>query len=827
MDRLDFLLVLCPPWGFDTAPLGPAYVMEALEKGGYRAAFADVNRHLAQVVRDDRALAERLSEITGFAKALDLWDLSSILAWHNEGHLDALFDEFAPYIESFLSGFLASKPDLLGASIYQDNLDFSVRTARLIHRMHPALLIVFGGPWSAVIHRDRSVESYSADLIVFGEGETALPLVLDQLAGVPQKQRRAWLGATYPQGLKAKSVDVDAVASPRYAGFDLDAYRPKQICVITSRGCPKRCVFCADRILMGRYRERSLENVLDELEFVVGRLNVNHVTFNDLNLGANVQRLIALANGIVKREIRFSWIANLSVDARLDEAAFSLLVESGATQIQFGIESGSPRILKLMGKDFTPETALNNLKAAHRAGLKIRVNFVTGFPFESDEDFSCTAAFLDQVGSFLERIGSINTLFILPMTRLASETERLGVEPIFGPVPLEWNWMQKDADPKTRIERARRLIEIAHANDLPVLQTNVEINRLLLLRQFGRDVTDSFPLRAKGARLCPINATTFLLKTQSDSRIIELGITSVQTAVLHPHGGVDVTNPESETTSLDEVVFDRGSIAPMLRLTSDTGSPFDFSFRTGETQQFFIAPTATLFGREFQSDQPLAQRQAGDISVVFADRQLMVNWKGRPCTSFPHLYFDVDLPDGRRLRSFDGPCCWILTDAAQTDALSAAVCWPDVDFYLGIHLRVTPGRLVGSLAALASTAVQVLRVKAGLGLDGAFDRFGTSDEIHRMSARDRDQWTVVGPRDAKGRLPFDEKYAGRSDRLFAQATSENRPLVSMQANPADGILPVVQKGCHIGPGLGFYRLGGTMDPGRTSLVTFTIQFTQS
>ena len=243
VDPLDFLLVVCPPWGFSHPPLGPAYLLEALDRRGFQVAFADVNQHLAQQVKSDPEFARRLAMCSGLDDPLDLWDLSAVLQWHSDRNLDLLYRETAPIALDFLAPFLARSPVLLGASIYLDNRAYSIRLARDLHALHPTLPIVFGGPWSGLAEGRDQMENEAADLMVYGEGESILPDRVFSLKQTPLPSRRKELAQRYPKGIKAPWVDVNDLPFPHYQSFDLTHYLTDHICVITSRGCPKGCVF--------------------------------------------------------------------------------------------------------------------------------------------------------------------------------------------------------------------------------------------------------------------------------------------------------------------------------------------------------------------------------------------------------------------------------------------------------------------------------------------------------------------------------------------------------------------------------------------------------
>ena len=584
---------------------------------------------------------------------------------------------------------------------------------------------------------------------------------------------------------------------------------------------------------MGRYRERNLDNVIAELKYVTGVLGMRYITFNDLNLGANPKRLKRLAARIVQSNIQFEWVANISVDEQLDESFFSLLAKAGTTQIQFGIESASPKILKLMGKGFSPETAMRNLEDAHRAGLLPRVNFVVGFPFENEKDFDLTAAFLDRVAGYLESVGSVNTLFVLPMTRLAHDAKKMRIEPIFQPVALDCNWLHEDADPQKRIDRAYRLIEIARQHNLPVMQTNVEYTRVLLKDKLGRDPSGPFPISVAGGNIVPQSAIRFRLEPDLTSPVMVAKIKPPLEILLVTAGAAASLDDQSLFLlglPIRKVLYHHGDKDPMLQLEAAGSEAFIFRTEPGDLGKAILSVDAdgqekpgAVDGSYFRSNDPLILQRKGPLQCSILNRLVSIHWQLSMVSSFPHLYFDVDLPDGRRLRSFDGSSAWISLDPNGTAVIRSRIGWAGEDLCVGSRMEMTPGRIRWRLIANVSRPIVLKRFKAGIALGTTYDRAGSPDKTFQMNPKEKDGWVVVGPLDSKGRMPLAEGFCGKSPILSADS-SEDIPTVSLRPVTLGSLLPVVQMGCHLGPGLGYYTEEFTVDRGHTVLVEFEIAF---
>lgn len=158
--------------------------------------------------------------------------------------------------------------------------------------------------------------------------------------------------------------------------------------VMSTRGCPFRCEFCSNVVFGGSYRERSPENVVDEVEQVL-RLGYDRISFADDVFTLKKERVLRVCAEIRRRKLDFHWECLGRVDS-LDEPTAREMRGAGCTRIYFGVESGSQRILDQMNKRTTPEEARQAVEAAHRAGLEVGAFFILGYPGDTDETVLAT-----------------------------------------------------------------------------------------------------------------------------------------------------------------------------------------------------------------------------------------------------------------------------------------------------------------------------------------------------------------------------------------------------------------------------------------------------
>jgi radical SAM superfamily enzyme YgiQ (UPF0313 family) len=185
--------------------------------------------------------------------------------------------------------------------------------------------------------------------------------------------------------------------------------------LISSRGCPYGCTFCASR--KTRWVSRSATDVVDEIEYCINEWNIREFHFEDDNMTINVKRLIEICNEIKRRKLDISWQTPNGIRAsRIDKEMLTAMKESGCEHVTLAPESGSPRVLTEIiqkGKDFDLDHLRDCGATAHKLGLKVAAYFVLGLPGETREDMEMTIAYARE----LARVGvdEVNFGLFIPL----------------------------------------------------------------------------------------------------------------------------------------------------------------------------------------------------------------------------------------------------------------------------------------------------------------------------------------------------------------------------------------------------------------------------
>ncbi len=292
-------------------------------------------------------------------------------------------------------------------------------------------LLITGGPLPTC-DPEPFLEHF--DVVVRGEGEQTMQELLraheeasslDNIAGIVYREDSDKGKIIFtPQRVFTKELDRipfparELLPNESYIRFGKKKYGYSITTVMSTRGCPFRCEFCSNVVFGGSYRERSPENVVDEIEAALA-LGYDRISFADDVFTMKRDRVIRVCQEIKRRGLHFNWECLGRVDA-LDYPTALEMKDAGCTRIFFGIESGNEQILELMNKKITTEEARQAVIAAHQAGLQVGAFFILCYPGDTDDTVLETLHFTTSLP--LDYIG-LSMPYPLPGTDLYKRTK--------------------------------------------------------------------------------------------------------------------------------------------------------------------------------------------------------------------------------------------------------------------------------------------------------------------------------------------------------------------------------------------------------------------
>jgi anaerobic magnesium-protoporphyrin IX monomethyl ester cyclase len=171
--------------------------------------------------------------------------------------------------------------------------------------------------------------------------------------------------------------------------------------LITSRGCPYQCAFCASSRFWGtKVRMRSVASVLDEVEEIHRRYHFNAVAFVDDTFNLFPERVIQICHGITERKLDLWWWCLSRIDLLLrNEAMVKEMVRAGAKSVFIGVESSHPRTLEAWKKGINVENAVQAVDMLKRNGLEIHASYILGGMEETAETIHETIRFAKRLNT--------------------------------------------------------------------------------------------------------------------------------------------------------------------------------------------------------------------------------------------------------------------------------------------------------------------------------------------------------------------------------------------------------------------------------------------
>lgn len=417
----DILLIMvhpCYPW---MPPLGLAYVSTYLRNNGYQPLVYDFNAKLYNSVP---------------AKKRKLWDVSTISELP-EGEIVRLsIEDFSSQIDKLVELLIERPEPIVGFSVYFLNVYVASLIAERIKKAKPDKLIIFGGPGCFWDYDRKRAKEGAVDIFVIGEGERPLFEIVDNfykggdiynIRGTVAYKNGSYVDNTPPNPV----LDLDRIPYPTFEEFNLGDYggweKDKTLPILISRGCISKCSFCVDYIMCNPFRIRSAKNVLEELEYHVKVNGISNFSFNDLLCNGHLKRLEEICDLIIQRGLKIKWGSYAMARGDMSFELLRKMKQAGCTTICYGIESGSNRVLKLMGKLYTAEDAERVLRLTHRAGIKATFNIIIGHPGEGEKEFMETLDFVRRNKDYIDSIINVSTCFINPKSKLGMEPQRYGM----------------------------------------------------------------------------------------------------------------------------------------------------------------------------------------------------------------------------------------------------------------------------------------------------------------------------------------------------------------------------------------------------------------
>lgn len=341
---------------------------------------------------------------------------------------------------------LAAHPaDLYGITGVTFSRFEAIRVARAARRRSPGAFVVAGGVHFMHCAEDTLRHVPEIDAVARGEGEGTIVSLAAALGagagpgGIPGLCLRAAGGDAAGAPTFPLYEDFDSL--PPYSRFSPEAYpeylfgwpeRIPAVSVMTSRGCPHHCIFCAKS--GSRYRLRAPESVVAELELLRGRFGVACFNFLDLTFTGSPRHVREVCALVRERLPGIRWWCESRVNIPLE--LLGLMRDAGCVSTAIGVESGSPGVLGRIGKGITTAQVREYCRECARLGIAVTAYFMYSHPGETLADARLTLALIRDLQRMGVGAGSFQPTMIFPGTEL----ERIARAS--GALPREFSWCE-------------------------------------------------------------------------------------------------------------------------------------------------------------------------------------------------------------------------------------------------------------------------------------------------------------------------------------------------------------------------------------------------
>lgn len=341
-------------------PLGLAMIAAVLEKNGHEVKILD-------------ALLEGNLEGTPHKEGFIRYGLSDM----------GILDQIKEY-----------KPDFIGISCMFSAMEWdAINICKIAKSFNYDIKTIMGGAWAGTNKLNILQKSnYSVDHIIKGEGERIILDIVNKQMYDYDRTPIDNLDELPRPAYHLLNINKYLELAPGHNGYKQKPFMP----MLTSRGCPASCTFCAIANHWGKKpRYRSAENVLAEIDFLVKEYGIKEIHFEDDNLTADRERAIKIFDGLIERNYGLTWTVPSGMAIySLDDELLEKMAQSGCYSVSLAIENGNQEIVtKIMKKPVDLKKVAPMVKKIRDTGMDVRGFFILGYPGETKMDIESTIKF--------------------------------------------------------------------------------------------------------------------------------------------------------------------------------------------------------------------------------------------------------------------------------------------------------------------------------------------------------------------------------------------------------------------------------------------------
>ena len=367
---MKILLIQAPWYGFQNIISGRLYLGLA-----YLAAVLDKEGHQVQIFNGETFFKNIINQ-----REKVVINEEDYLKNFNSDH--QVYKEIMKAVQDY-------KPDIVGISFMTANSASGYYLAEMLKSYNPKLPVIAGGTHPTLLP-EEPLKKAPFDFVIRGEGEET---IVDLVNTIKNKEDISnVLGISYLKDGKIihnpNRPFIQNLDKLPFPAFHLmkDAQKNTYACtgITTARGCPFKCNYCASNLMWTRnVRFRSPANVVEEIRDRQNRLGIKNYSFNDDTFTLKSAFVEEICNRILTLPFKITWHCDTRGDT-ITLKTLKLMKKAGCRHVYLGLESGSPKIQKMIKKNISNSKIKEAVKLARKAGIETTVYFMAGFPDETE-----------------------------------------------------------------------------------------------------------------------------------------------------------------------------------------------------------------------------------------------------------------------------------------------------------------------------------------------------------------------------------------------------------------------------------------------------------
>lgn len=364
----------------------------------------------------------------------------------------------AELVEPWAEIILRETPTVVGFSVPIVTVKASLMLAQVIKKLDHNVVTVFGGPecmysWINLIKDD------AVDFVILGEGEQPFVDLLQSLdRGEKQVHNRAVVAKNTRDQPHAIAINdnLNQLPYPDFSKMEIERYADQgvvDIPIFGSVGCIRNCSFCSRHFLNGKYRYKSPHRIVGELERGVNLYGTKSFFFVDSLINGKIDQLSEWTSLVVDKQMGIRWHSNAILNPDTTKDVLATMRQSGCIRLWYGLESGSPSILKDMKKFEDISIIERVIRDTHDVGIIATCFIIVGYPTETDAHFQETLDFLKRNKNHIDEVYPL-------LCEVQDETMLGGGKKKYGIVGGGYDWINSISNLDIRKKRMQWLLAV-------------------------------------------------------------------------------------------------------------------------------------------------------------------------------------------------------------------------------------------------------------------------------------------------------------------------------------------------------------------------------